>query len=144
MQLVITTHSPLIASGIGESTPSKNRDNLVYLELKDDNTVESSELESLKGLDVDQALASKAFDYAINADPEVEKVLREASILAGKANRRSCSENKRYQEIKKDLKKILQPTGRTLIEREIQEEIYEDMKENITELEEKVFGKKND
>ncbi len=144
VQFIITTHSPLIASSIGELTLSENRDKLVYLELKDDNIVESSELESLRGLDVDQVLASKAFDYIIAADPEVERVLKEASILAGKGDGRSPVENERYQAIKKALKEILQLEGRTLIERKAQEETYEDMKKNIKELEEKLFGEKND
>ena len=99
----------------------------------------SCELESLKGLNSDQVLASKAFDYMIDADPEVENVLKEASVLADKTDR-TPAENKRYLKIKKALKKIMQPKGSTMIEREVQTEIYEDMKKNIKELEKKLFG----
>ena len=140
VQFIVTTHSPLIASSIGEVTSKRNRDNLVYLDLSDNNFVVGHELKSLKGLDANQVLASKAFDYMIDADPEVENVLKEASVLAGKADKRTPAENKRYLAIKKALKKILQPKGPTTIEREVQAEIYEDMKKNIKELEKKVFG----
>ncbi len=143
-QIIATTHSPLIASSIGSLMPSQRRDNLIYLSRKDKNIIEKHKLGLLKGLDIDQVLASKAFDYITDADPEVEKVLAEASELAGKGDKRSPSENKRYVEVKNVLKKIMQPEGRTLIERKVQEELYEEMKNRIKELEQKLFGNEDD
>jgi predicted ATP-binding protein involved in virulence len=144
VQFIVTTHSPLIASSMGELKKNENHDKLIYLELKDNNIVEISELESLKGLDVDQVLASKAFDYLIDADHAIEKVLKEASILAGKGNKRSSSENKRYKEIKGELKKIWKHPGKTLIEREVREEIYNETIKKIRKLEKKIFSEIND
>ena len=145
IQFITTTHSPLVASSIGELISEEGRDKLVHLALKDKNTVakyefKKHELESMKGLQWDQILASKAFDYQIGADPKVERILAEASELAGKGDKRSPEENERYQEFKNLLKKMMQPEGRDLPQREAQEELYQEMKNKIKELERKLFG----
>lgn len=140
VQFITTTHSPLVASSVGQLLEGKNRDKLIHLELKDKNKIVYKELEPLKGLKVDQILASKAFDYLIGADPEVERILAEASELASKGDERTENENNRYHSIKKALKKILQPEGRTLIQRVAEEELYEEMKRRISELEKELFG----
>lgn len=148
-QFITTTHSPIVALSVGQLISEKNNDNLVHLELRDQNIVvkhefTKDELELIKGLRYDQILASKAFDYQIGADPEVEKILAEASELAGKGDKRTRLENERYQEVKSTLKRIMQPDGRTLIEREIEKEIYQEMKKQIKELERKLFGENDD
>lgn len=140
LQFIITTHSPLIASSVGQLTTATGQDKLLHLTLQKGNEIATNELATLKGLNIDQVLASKAFDYLIGADPEVEKLLEEASELAGKGNKRDADENKRYLEFKKVLKEILQPDGKTLAERDVQKDLYLEMKKQIKELEMALFG----
>ncbi len=140
VQFITTTHSPLLASGIGKLPTKTDRDKLIHLELKADRTIRKSDLETLSGLSIDQILASRAFDYLTDADPEVERVLAEASKLAGKGDQRTDEEDKRYQTLKSALKLILQRQGRTPVEMEIHNELYQEMKQEIDELERNVFG----
>ncbi len=140
IQFITTTHSPLIASAIGRLPTKQYQDKLIHLEIREDAKIEKNELDSLIGLNIDQVLASQAFDYHIDADPEVEKVLAEASRLAGKGDQRTEDENEHYQAIKSALKKILQRHGRTAVEMEINNEFYREMKQDIDELERKIFG----
>ncbi len=140
IQFLTTSHSPLIARSVGQLTAETDREQLLYLELQKENVIKLHKLETLKGLNIDQILASKAFDYIIGADPEVEKLLEEASELAGKGNKRDVDENKRYLEFKKVLKKILQPDGQTLAVRDVQKDLYLEMKKQIKELEMALFG----
>jgi len=149
VQFITTTHSPLVALSVGELISGESKDKLVHLELKEKNIVikyelNKHELEMMKGLEYDQMLASRAFDYQIGADPEVEKVLVEASKLAGKGEKRTPKESKRYQEVKNILKRIMQPDGRTLFERQTQEDLYQEIKKNIRELEKILFEEKYD
>ncbi|GBD96758.1 MAG TPA: TIGR03986 family CRISPR-associated RAMP protein [Nitrospirae bacterium] len=143
IQFITTTHSPLIASSFGQLPTKKYRDKLIHLELTD-STIKTNELDITMGLTIDQTLASQAFDYLIDADPEVERVLAEASELVSKGNKRNDEENRRYSDIKQALKKIFQHTGRTLIERDIGEELYQEMKQHIKKLEMKLFGDEDD
>ncbi len=108
--------------------------------LRGEKTICYQELDSLKGLRIDQVLASKAFDYQIDADPEVERVLSMASELASKGNNRTEDEETQYKKTKKMLTKILQPSGQTLIEREVQKDFYQEMKKQIKTLEAELFG----
>lgn len=144
-QFITTTHSPLIASSIGDIEKSEREDKLMYLSLSEGNVVEVKPVEPLKGKTVDQIIASEAFDYLVRVDKRVDAVLREASVLAGKGDQRRPDEEKRYKKIKEMLKGILKemmyPDGKTLIEMQVQEEFYKEIKENIEKLEKKLFGK---
>lgn len=140
VQFITTTHSPLVASSVGQLTADIDRDKLVHLALQDENVVEKHELGSLKGLDMDQVLASKAFDYIIDSDPDVESILKVASELAGKGERRSTEEEAQYQKLKTALKRALPPSGDTLIVRDIVRDVYQDMRKEVRELEQSLFG----
>jgi hypothetical protein len=140
-QFITTTHSPLIASSIGSIDKSNREDKLMYLALGEGNVVDAKLVEPLKGLTIDQIVASEAFDYLIRVDKGVDRVLREASVLAGKGDRRKPDEEKRYIEVKKMLIELMYPDGKSLIEMEVHQEFYKKINKNIEELEKKLFGK---
>lgn len=141
IQFITTTHSPLVASSVGQLTVDSNHDKLINLALFEDNNVIKYEAESLRGQDIDRVLASKVFDYTTSADPGVERLLAEASELASKGRSRTPDENRRYIEFKEAIKKIIQPAG-PLVEVKAKEEIYNEMKKQIKKLEKKLL--KND
>lgn len=144
IQFITTTHSPLIASSIGNIDKLKREDKLMYLSLSDANVVDAKPIDPLKGRTVDQIIASEAFDYLIRVDKGVDSVLREASVLAGKGDRRKPSEEKRYIEVKKMLIDLMYPDGKSLIEVEVHQGFYNEINKNIEKLEKKLFGKMND
>ena len=130
----------LITSSVGNLIDDEIQDKIIHLAFKEKKAISYQELDTPKGLRVDQVLASKAFDYQIDADPEVERVLAMASELASKGDNRTEEEEARYQKTKKILAKILQPSGQTLIEREVQKDLYHEMKKQIKTLEAELFG----
>ncbi len=141
VQFIATTHSPLVASSVGDLPTDQTNDKLIHLGLTEDAAIEMNELpDTTMGLTVDQFLASEAFDYLIDADPRVENMLAEASRLAGKGDRRSKSENERYESITTAIKGILDRRGRTAVEMDVHKMLYDEMKKEIKELERKVFG----
>jgi len=91
VQFITTTHSPLLASGIGKLPTKTDRDKLIHLELNADRTIGKSDLDTLPGLSIDQILASRAFDYLTDADPEVERVLGEHKRDRQRTQSRPCN-----------------------------------------------------
>ena len=142
VQFFASTHSPLIAGSVGSVLEDGPEDKMLHL-ATDGKETEISELENLKGLTVNQMLASPAFDYMVQADPEVEDVLAEASRLAGNTDRTEDEES-RYKAIKGALKTILARKGDTPIEQEASGELYREMKAEIAALEAAAFGGMND
>lgn len=131
IQFIVTTHSPLIASSIGP-LPGKGgrsvtqvgaRDRLVYLHFGVERAVLAEYIPSMRLQRVDQVLASRAFKYLIDADPSVETVLRETSVLAAK-RRRNRDDEARYRQLCQALEPILLPVGQTLVERELESKRY--------------------
>ena len=96
----------------------------------------------MKGMNANQVLASEAFDYIIYENPEIEKLLKLLSILAGKGNNRSDEEEGEYQRLKSKFKKKVQ-YGRTFFEGEIAKEVFNDMRDEVANLE-KLLGREND
>ncbi len=139
VQLIVSSHSPVIARSIGSVEPGQAREKLIHLTQDKGGRVVVQETASLKGLTTDQVLASSAFDYLIQADPEVERVLAEASRLASKGSRRTREEERRYRRVKEIMSALLVPEGDTEIEREVRQELHERMKARIGELEEAVL-----
>lgn len=144
VQFISSTHSPIVASSIGKIIERDCSDKLIHLTLKENNRVEAEELMELKGLTADQALASKAFDYLIDADPDVEVKLRIASELVAKGDGRSPEEELEYRELKAQLSKLLPSPGQTLIERELDKERFQGLQTEVHLLEKKLFGAEND
>ena len=135
VQFIVSSHSPLIARSIGSVDPGQNREKLIHLTQSEDGRIAVQEPPSLKGLTTDQVLASQAFDYLIQADPEVERVLAEASRLASKGSRRTRQEERRYRKVKEIMSEVLAPEGDTEVEREVRQDLHKRMKERIGELE---------
>lgn len=135
VQFIVSSHSPVIARSIGSVEPEQAREKLFHLTQDDGGRIVVQEPPSLKGLTTDQVLASQAFDYLIQADPEVERVLAEASRLASKGPRRTREEERRYRKVKEIMSALLVPEGDTEVEREVRLELHERMKQRIGELE---------
>ena len=139
IQFFATTHSPIIATSVGQISDESSKESVFHLGMEEDGSVRVRKVEeSLKTLNVDQVLASYAFDYMIDRDPEVEAILKTASELAGKGETRTQAEEKRYQAIKAELKKILYNMDTTLIERDARQEFRREIKAQVKELEKKL------
>lgn len=136
VQFIATSHSPLIASSFSRVGGARAKDILIHLGLERNNIVSKYEISALelRGLDLDQVLASSAFDYIIEADPEWKRILYRASDLE-QIPRRSKAENKEYQLLLGLIRRQMFD-GRTKVERKIQEDY-------LNELEEKVKSKRN-
>lgn len=99
VQFIATTHSPLIASSIGPRSDGENTDRLYVLESGEGGAVEASPHEFMRGWQMDQVLASRAFKYQVATDPEFERALRRGSELAAK-KKRTPAEEQAYQRLK--------------------------------------------
>jgi AAA domain, putative AbiEii toxin, Type IV TA system/TIR domain/AAA domain len=140
VQFIVTSHSPLIAASIGTLGAEASREQLIHLTRNGKGRVVAQKPPLLKGLTTDQVLASSAFDYLIQADPEVEKVLAEASRLASKGSQRTGEEEERYDRVKEIIAEILPEEGDTEVEREVRQDLHQKMKTRVRELEAAVFG----
>lgn len=139
VQFIATTHSPLITRSLAHIGYSRKKDDLIHLKLEAKNRVTAKKVLTLSGLDVDQILASSAFDYVSDFGPEAEEILKYASLLASKGKKRSKTEELKYRKLKILFKKILKPRGTTDIEREIYLEEKNELIKEIKELEKKLF-----
>jgi AAA domain, putative AbiEii toxin, Type IV TA system/AAA domain len=137
VQFVATTHSPLIASCVGPRVDGENTDRLYVLEGTEENRVQASSHEFMRGWRMDQVLASRAFKYQISSDPEIERALREASKLATKENRTPIEEQA-YQTMKNVLRDSFF-SSTSPIEREAELEFRKKLHDEIKRLEEELF-----
>lgn len=139
IQFITTTHTPLCAGGTADLDKADYK--LILLERDEGSIVNIiEELPSLDGYRADQILASELFGYIIGRNYKTEKILREASILAGKGRKRTQAESTRYKRIKNELKPILISDGTTLIEQELLHEQDEESIRKVRKLEKKIFG----
>lgn len=147
VQFIVTTHSPLIVGSVGAlpfeiNDPEIQRsahDELLCLERSEEGTVNAIRMESMRLQRVDQILASRAFKYLIDEDPAVERVLKIASILAGKPER-TPDEESTYKQLSDGLRDLLFVEGQTLVERRLELKQDDDLRNEIRELENEVFG----
>ncbi len=144
MQFIMTSHSPLVAGNAGKLFSEDEGLKLFYAGYSDGKSVVSEVEENLGELGYDQVLSSEAFGNIsnLNINKEVEKLLMEASILAAK-DQRTPEDNVKYDSFRKKLKELMFPEGRTLIERVVEREYYEEIQKKIDEFYE-ILGKKND
>ena len=135
IQFIMTTHSPLIAGNAGKLFDAGNGLKLFYTGRKDEKAEISEIEENLGELGCDQILSSEAFGHIsnLNINQQVEKLLKEASILAAK-DQRTPEENTKYDNFKKKLKELMFPEGKTLIERVTEREFYKEMEHKIDEF----------
>jgi hypothetical protein len=144
MQFIMTTHSPLVAGNARKILADGNGLKLFYAGYTDKKSEISEIEEKLEELGIDQILSSEAFGNLsyLNINREVEKLLMEASTLAAK-DQRTPEDNIKYDNFRKKLKELMFPEGRTLIERVVEREYYEEIQKKIDEFYE-ILGKKND
>ena len=102
VQFLVSTHSPLVASSIGAQI-NRSPDNLYVLEAMKDGRVEGSQHESMRGWNMDQVLASRAFRYQIQEAPSTERMLRAVSEIA-QASQRTPDQERLFQDVKHSLK----------------------------------------
>ena len=83
IQFFAATHSPLVARSfrsVGTQSPHRH----YHLRNSDDGDgVEAVSIPPMGGKRTDQILASEAFDYLIDDDPDAEEILKELALLAG-------------------------------------------------------------
>lgn len=143
IQFITTTHSPLVASSFGALT-QEDIDKRILLSLSPNKGVLKEELPPMIGWRVDKILASKAFEYQITGESdEVDKLLYEASILAGK-KRRTKQEHERYLEIKRKIALARLSERQTEPEDKIDREIATYLINRIKQKGEEIFGEAND
>lgn len=134
MQFITTTHSPLIAANASKMSNVKLESKLFHLNYDNQKGNQISEVEEmLRDLGCDQVLSSEAFDHIFSIDPRIDKILREASILASK-DKRSNEEEQRLDAFKRELKNIMFPKGRTLIERLVERDYYSELEKSISDF----------
>jgi hypothetical protein len=133
IQFILSTHSPLIASNTNKLLGDDFDSKLFHFKREDNRVISSDIEENLGGLDCDQILSSEAFDYIININPEIAETLKEASMLAVKKVRTDVEE-KRLQNFKDALMKVMFPEGRTLIERIVEKEYYSELERKINDF----------
>ena len=82
VQFFASTHSPLVARSfrhVDENGPHRH----YHLRTADTPHVVAEELPSLGGSRTDQILATQAFDYLLDDDPDADHILEELATLAG-------------------------------------------------------------
>lgn len=138
VQFLTTTHSPIVASGIGKISDQIERDRLFHLSLEEKNRVTVEEIEeSMKGYRADQVLASKAFDFFIAAAPDLEDALADWSYLAGLGDSRDEAQDAKFFELQDMLgRHLLKSPGTTSFERERFSSELKEIKRVIQEKEE--------
>ncbi|HDZ69293.1 MAG TPA: hypothetical protein ENH43_02615 [Phycisphaerales bacterium] len=134
IQFIITTHSPLVAANVNKLFNDDFDSKLLRARYEENKSIVSEVEENLGELDVDQILSSEAFDL-FEVNTKVAEVLREASELAAKDNK-TPEEEERLDAFKIELKKIMFPEGRTLIERLAYRDYYSQLEEEIDSFQE--------
>ena len=83
VQFFATTHSPLVARSFQSISGDQLNRHYHLRSSEGDNGVQATLVPSLSGRRTDQILATEAFDYLIDDDPDTEHILQELSFLAG-------------------------------------------------------------
>lgn len=141
VQLVATTHSPFIAASVGQLSADGQGDSLIVCELDDAShqiTVES--IPTMQGYRFDQVLGSRAFRYLIESAPALEDAVSRASLLADRGSNRTDAEEKEYAQLKEKLRGALFPRATSSIERELEAERLDELKQREKDANEHDVG----
>ena len=141
IQFVVSTHSPLIASSIGDQS-EKNSDTLYVLESTEDGRVEGSKHEFMRAWNMDQVLASRAFRYQTRYAPSTEQMLRVASEIS-RASHRTPDQERLFQDVKNSLKEGFL-AGKSSVERIAELEADEELIKRIEVIKAKTSTKDRD
>ena len=129
VQFIITTHSPLVAVNSCSSSLSNLHSKLFVLDWNGDHVDISEINEPLNDLDYNQLLASEAFGHIYNTNTEVDQILHDMSQLVS-IDAPSKKQIAKLEKIKRELKNIIFPEGRTLIERIVERDYYKELEKN--------------
>lgn len=132
IQFIITTHSPLIAINSYSSDEEFNSKHFV-LNWEGNKVLASEVLEPMNDLGYDQLLGSEAFGHIYSKNSEVEELLETMSKLASKDKLESNEQNT-LNELKVKLKDIMFPKGKSLIERIVEREYYQELEKQAEEF----------
>jgi len=130
IQFIFTTHSPLVASNSAKLSGDDISSKLFHLHYAGEYSELSEVEENIGELNLDQILSSEAFDYIFDINPNINNVLREASILAAKDSVTEA-EKLKLNKFKEVLKGIMFPQGRSLIERIVERDYYKELEKNV-------------
>lgn len=127
VQIIITTHSPIIALG----TADLEKALIVELELDtlNDNVSKSQDVdaENYKGLTVDQILTSPPFDLPIaRSGITGDKLIEFRTLFMNE--KRTQAEEKRFMALKDEMDKDIPEAGDTEMDRKLQKELREELK----------------
>jgi len=135
LQFISTTHSPLVASSVGELGDRVTRRELYHLQLGSNNRVSASAHSSMRGWRADQVLASGVFDTTISSDSEIDDLLRQASALLSKGSGRSAAESRRLTQMRQILvRHMIGDEAETAVERQVQRALDRALVERVEEL----------
>ncbi len=83
VQFFAATHSPLVARSFRSTGDNGPHCHYHLRNSEDGNRIEAVRMAPMGGMRTDQILASGAFDYLIDDDPDAEEILEELALLAG-------------------------------------------------------------
>ena len=142
VQFLMTSHSPLIASSVTGLAENGWREKLIYFAADDVGQFGPTESDFHRGMNVQQVLASPAFDYLIEGDPAVAEIYAEASRLGSKGEKRTPDEDERYNRVKRIVGELLVLEDRTLVEQEARTDLDREAEAKLAELKASVLGDK--
>ena len=136
IQFIAATHSPLVASSVGNPGQPQPTDALYVLERQLDAGVSAYPHEFMNGFRMDQVLASRAFKYQVGVDPELDELLSKLSRLTAEGpTLEQKGEYDRVREIfKNHFLRATTPVGQAA-----EVEAIKDRLEEIRALEAKLF-----
>ncbi len=130
IQFFVTTHSPIVAINSFKTRQGDPNSKLYYIDWDSEDSEANSTIseiqEPINELDYNQLLESEAFGHMISSNTKVDELLKEMSELAS-IDEPTNEQKLILETIKKDLKKLMFPSKRTLIEREVEREYYKEL-----------------
>ena len=144
VQFFAATHSPLVARSFQSSSDNGSNRHYHLRESEDNRGVEAVEVASLDGMRTDQILASPAFDFLVDIDPDSAQIIQELAFLAGSKslNNEQKEVFAEYRELVKEIDAIRR--GQTETERTAAQMAELMERKLIDDLERKLLGRLND
>jgi len=127
VQFFLTSHSPVVAINSFKTRTTDPNSKIFNVDWNGNaRSIISEVKEPLTELDYNQVLQSEAFGHILNANTKVDKLLKEMSELAS-IDKPTKKQKILLDSIKKELKPLMFPKGRYLIEREVELEYYKEL-----------------
>lgn len=141
IQFIVTTHSPVIALN-SYSLGSKFNSKHFVLNWEGNKVVPSVVQEPMSDLGYDQVLGSEAFGHIYEKNKEIPNILGYMSDLASK-DELNQKEKELLDSLKFKLKGIMFPDGKTLVERIVERDYYEEIEKRTSEFDEIIKKSQN-